>query len=320
MTTAELTEYLGVIVQMEKEVNLQEQLVHRMNHKVDEYDDTIADKVKDIAGSVEPAKPKIPQNNKRNFIISGICCSIIVVLLSIYLFNRGATNIIVFDIIVEILLWVRVFSAFEGKRKKDEEKYKIDLRKYEIACNKIQSRKEKIQEQLDELRIQKQSAEVYRQKIEDGLTSSQKSLASMYAFNILFPKYRNYIMTSSIYEYLCAGRCTTLEGHEGAYNILEMEIRLDRIVTQLDDILKNITAIQTNQYMLYCCLRESNSKMNDLLKEESRIADSMKKQVTQMTAVNARLAISQRSPELDNYITDCRRRELEYMNRANRIF
>ena len=41
------------------------------------------------------------------------------------------------------------------------------------------------------------------------------------------------VMVCSLYEYVCSGRCDTLAGHEGAYNIWEMEIRLDKIVTQL---------------------------------------------------------------------------------------
>ena len=82
-------------------------------------------------------------------------------------------------------------------------------------------------------------------------------------------------MVSSIYEYLCAGRCTTLEGHEGAYNILELEIRLDRIITQLDRVIENLEAIRANQYTLYSCLKESNRKMDMLLREENRIAASM---------------------------------------------
>ena len=139
----------------------------------------------------------------------------------------------------------------------------------------------------------------------------------MYSYNIVFPKYRNYVMVSSIYEYLCAGRCTTLEGHEGAYNILELEIRLDRIITQLDRILQNLAAIQANQYTLYTCLQESNQKIGMLLQEESRMADSLQGLGSQTATMNARLADMQKSSELTNYLAECNQRELHYMNRMN---
>lgn len=88
--------------------------------------------------------------------------------------------------------------------------------------------------------------------------TSRETLRKIYDRGIIFPKYRNLIMMCSIYEYFCSGRCTTLEGHEGAYNILEMEIRLDRIITQLDKVITQLGAIQQSQYMLYSAIQESN--------------------------------------------------------------
>ena len=38
MTTAELKEYLGMVVQTEKEVNLQEQLCQQIKQKIDGYE------------------------------------------------------------------------------------------------------------------------------------------------------------------------------------------------------------------------------------------------------------------------------------------
>ena len=74
--------------------------------------------------------------------------------------------------------------------------------------------------------------------------ASKKTLEQIYDKNIVFPKYRNMVMVCSLYEYVCTGRCDTLEGHEGAYNLLELEIRLDKIVTGLDRVIELLGRIQ----------------------------------------------------------------------------
>ena len=65
------------------------------------------------------------------------------------------------------------------------------------------------------------------QKVEIGkrLTKAKEHLQKIYDKNIIFPKYRNLTMVCSLYEYICAGRFTELEGPNGAYNCLETEIR-----------------------------------------------------------------------------------------------
>lgn len=106
-------------------------------------------------------------------------------------------------------------------------------------------------------------------------------------------------------------------GHEGAYNILELEVRLDRIITQLDKVIMNLEAIRANQYMLYSCLKESNRKMDMLLQEENRMPDSMQNLGTQSYEMNRRLGELQHSSELANYLAECNNRQLSYMNRMN---
>mgnify|MGYP001864484039 FL=1 len=83
---------------------------------------------------------------------------------------------------------------------------------------------------------------------------------TIYDKNIIFPKYRRLPLVCSLYEYFCSGRCSTLEGHEGAYNILEMEIRLDRIITQMDMVITRLESIRDGQYVLYSAIQDSNRK------------------------------------------------------------
>ena len=48
------------------------------------------------------------------------------------------------------------------------------------------------------------------------------------------------IAIASFYEYLMAGRCTSLEGTGGAYNLYENEIRMNQIISQLDTVITSL--------------------------------------------------------------------------------
>lgn len=86
----------------------------------------------------------------------------------------------------------------------------------------------------------------------------------LYACDVVFGKYRNAVALSSFYEYLLSGRCTSLEGADGAYNIYENEIRMNRVISQLDTVIASLEEIKQNQYMMYEELRGINESL-DLL-------------------------------------------------------
>lgn len=310
MTTAELKEYFAMVVQTEKEVDLQERLYRKVNSEIDGYECNINSLKETILDREELSKPKYKRKSVKNAILTGILWSIVIG----FFWQNGAELL---GGIAEIILWGYILCGISSKEEKNRKLYEETLKVYEAHLAEAKKEKSRVQEQVEKLTIQKQTAEACRKKIETSLASSRRNLEKMYSYNIVFPKYRNYVMVSSIYEYLCAGRCTTLEGHEGAYNILELEIRLDRIITRLDDILRNLAAIQANQYTLYSCLQDSNQKIDMLLREESRMADGILRLGTQASAANARLESLQRSSELTNYLTECNQRELHYMNRMN---
>lgn len=93
-------------------------------------------------------------------------------------------------------------------------------------------------------------------EIQKTLVDTQKELDLLYSKDIIYSKYRNIIAIASIYEYLDSGRCEQLEGADGAYNIYEMEVRLDRIITKLDVVINNLEQIKNNQYYLYSAINE----------------------------------------------------------------
>lgn len=315
MTTAELKEYLGMVVQTEKEVNLQEQLCQQIKQKMQEHNSSIMRLNKSMAEKGEPIRPALRKNSNDKF--SGCGSMIFYLICCIVAYVGGAKKIALFFGLLTAALVLLSVSSNISDEKEIKKSNEESLNKYISDCEMVQKEKNQCQKEIEKLKVQNHVAENYLQQVQKALASSHENLEQMYAYNVVFPKYRNYVMISSIYEYICAGRCTTLEGHEGAYNILELEIRLDRIITQLDAVLRNLSAIRANQYTLYSCLQEANQKIDTLLQEESRMADSMQALGAQSYEMNRRLGELQHSSELANYLAECSQRELHYMNRMN---
>ena len=120
-------------------------------------------------------------------------------------------------------------------------------------------------------------------------SKTKNILDKYYQKNIIFPKYRNLLAVSSIYEYLSAGRCTCLEGHEGAYNIFENEVLQNIIISKLDEVILRLERIENNQYMLYSAIQDSNKKTEKLSQEIFRAAETLQgiENNTRITAYNS---------------------------------
>ena len=105
----------------------------------------------------------------------------------------------------------------------------------------------------------------------------------LYAYDIVFGKYRDVVALSSFYEYLMSGRCASLEGADGAYNIYENEIRFDRVISQLDTVIASLEDIKQNQYMIYQELRKINASL-------SRLNSTMDTVLTSIQGIEANTA------------------------------
>ena len=86
----------------------------------------------------------------------------------------------------------------------------------------------------------------------------------LYSQNIIYGKYRNYIALSSIIDYYLSGRCESLDGKDGAYNLYEQESRSDIIINKMDVIIDKLDTISKNQYYLYSKLNEVNDSLNNI--------------------------------------------------------
>ena len=102
------------------------------------------------------------------------------------------------------------------------------------------------------------------QQAKELIVSAIKTKNALYSMGIIYEKYQNPVALSTFYEYLASGRCDSLEGTNGAYNIYEAEIRADRIISQLDDVLNSLDQIKQNQHMIYAAIVSMNSELTSL--------------------------------------------------------
>ena len=120
---------------------------------------------------------------------------------------------------------------------------------------------------------------VVRDEIQEAtalLKKTVKTKNELYALNIVFGKYRNFVALCSFYEYLLSGRCSSLEGTGGAYNIYESEIRANRIISRLSDIISSLGQIQENQYLAYEKLQNIDSELEILNNKTDKALSALK--------------------------------------------
>lgn len=176
--------------------------------------------------------------------------------------------------------------------------YKEALPRYEEEKAARQADYEKELEEYNEK--VKEAKKLHREKIDAVYNSSisrmkkslgevEKTLRALYSMDVVHPKYRDMVAMCSIYEYFETGRCTSLKGADGAYNLYEAELRQNLIIARLDTIIDKLDEIKNNQYMLYCELKETNSILRSISSEVASIAratDSIA-QTSTITAVCA---------------------------------
>ncbi len=333
MDTVGLKEYLGIVVDMEQSIYMQKQLSKRLDDEIDALS-----MPKQLSAPRKPNCPEAPREPVKtgNSFWLLFACPIVWILSMIpcALVNTidGAEAVTEILMIASIIPPILLICSTVYANRKPWKRYEIELAEHNVKYKEYQVQMCIYEQELErfkrELESQKKERKIkieilrerqmlLHRKIED----SSRLLNDIYKKNIVFPKYRNLIMACSLYEYICAGRCVTLEGHEGAYNILEMEIRLDRVITQLDEVIVKLNAIQQNQFMLYSAIQESKQQVDTILKSTHNMAEQLytiqKQSMLQGEELNAQIVQLQKSSALSAYYTERAHKEIHYLNRMN---
>lgn len=156
-----------------------------------------------------------------------------------------------------------LFVIADDKKNKDQ-----------AAREQLRQKQREYEQNLQRQKKQKAIEEIKRNIILRDIGNLEKerekcsdTLKAIYACGIIHPKYQNFVAVASIYEYFDTGRCSSLEGRDGAYNIYEWESRTDKIVAKLDQVLEKLDQIQNAQFTLYSAIMESQEQSNALIFE-----------------------------------------------------
>lgn len=208
------------------------------------------------------------------------------ILVFIFSNEEQAWNKMVIGLGVGAVIGLVIFGLFllldASSIDKEEAAVEKQNRKIEIENEQNRKRRQWVVEQFEkELRI-----------VEKSYYETLDILESYYAKGVIYKKYQNFVAVSSFYEYLDSGRCTTLEGHEGAYNIFENELRQNVIIEKLDEVIRYLDRIEGNQSMLYYAIQESNQMVNQMSGELIEVSTKLTgiENNSAVVAYNSRIA------------------------------
>lgn len=350
METSQLKEYLEIVVDMERAIFEQNEAIDRLSTQISSIKDEELNipPEKPLVSDNPPLRPTVTQEppEKPGCGTIGIGC-IVGFMIAIYsqlCFEMSGGVVILYVIGGTILgaLIARGIVAhwLKAKSKTDyqlclddaEQLYQEELAIYqsqhqiqlEEAERVYQERLANYQQRCIESAERTKKAALQKEYWQHELDllvqqnkSSKASLSKIYSADIIFPKYRNFVMVCSLYEYICAGRCYALEGHEGAYNLLEMEIRMDRIITKLDMVITKLEQIQGNQFILYSKMTEANQWLSNLSYQFYQTNSTIEGFHGDINMLANRMAELKESSECTKYHAERIDKELAYMNRMN---
>lgn len=270
----EMREYISRVAYLEKTIYTQNQTIDQLGYQINSLGHPICYE--------KPNAPRHASMNDDGDLLSGMWYTALgggFIGGIIGLFAGSFMGGVVIGAIALVLI-VFIHDAVSNARYNAaaDRQYEHDMNRYRAAV------------EADNKRVVKEKEE--RGRLFNIMTEMEKQrdetvsvLDRFYKTDIIFQKYRNLVAVCSFYEYFASGRCRSLTGHEGAYNIYENEIRLDRICTKLEEVIVNLEQIKANQYFLYDAIQEGNQLSQQLLQESVR-----QSRLAEQTAENTALA------------------------------
>ncbi len=155
------------------------------------------------------------------------------------------------------VLFICSFFGHVGKEgRQARERYPQELEAYRQKQQELKNLLEQAKESL------KTAVPHKIQESEKTYQQTKKLLQEYYDMGFIYPKYRGLVPICTIYEYLESGRCFSLLGHEGAYNLYESELRMNTIIGKLDDVIDRLDNISASQQLLAQEIRQSNAQLS----------------------------------------------------------
>lgn len=175
--------------------------------------------------------------------------------------------ILIFIVYIASVILITTLNTIRKAHKLRKTKHQQEIEKKE-DLEKVKKQNAKVDEKITDITIKKEDTEY-------ELKETEKLLTKLYNLNYIHKKYHNnFVAVISFLDYLETGRCDSLEGYTGAYNIFENEIRQNTIIAKLDDILVSLEQIKQNQYAIYCAIQTGNELTSRMMKSNKKISQN----------------------------------------------
>lgn len=291
MTYEQTKTYLSILLDMEKNIYIQENILGNMYKEMNSLG---------IKGEYEhPIHQKSSPDFSDDMSTTGWGMGIIGGILSLIIFWAntgihiflGAFVLIGFGIVIGVVSGLIIGPIVacvksSGRQKELDELYNEQIREFEqlLKDDKVRVQDENIikggiQRQIDGL--------------EEKYRKSKKVLEGFYSYYILNEKYwHDIVAICTFYQYLCEKRTYCLEfdrktGDKGAYNIYANELQLGVIISKLDLVLDKLDQIADNQNMLKSIMIDANKKVDNLSNNIVDMSRQINSSIQQQTAIEA---------------------------------
>lgn len=187
-----------------------------------------------------------------------------------------------------------IYSHFKGGNN-----YKKNLKKYNDDNKKAD---EENRNQIALYNSKKEIVDSRISAVNKDLDDVEKTLKKYYDKDILYSKYRNLVAITTFIDYLESGRCKSLYGYTGCYNVYEQELRQNLIIGKLDQALDKLDQIRNTQYATYMAIQVSNTLQAAMLNTCNEMLVESKYQSAKLEAQNEDTKIIKRNSEINNTI------------------
>ena len=196
--------------------------------------------------------------------------------------------------IIMVILNTIIGNTF-GRRK-----YKKYVKKYEKENAEIDKANNL---QLEKYGKQKDIIVKRIDCIDNDLKDVEKTLNKYYDLDVIYQKYRNLVAITTFIEYLESGRCNSLYGYTGCYNVYEQEIRQNAIIGKLDQVLISLEQVKKVQFATYLAIQQSNALQSAMLNTCNEMLDETRRENALLEAQAQDNKIIKRNSEIVSTIS-----------------
>lgn len=281
LSLSQCKEYIKNVKDLEISCLQQERLLQELNRQSSVTKKRISDLENRLLTEKGPKKPESPVSlfftslivdvyiSFFGAIVGAVGAIILRVLLLIFSSNIGLFSppwapYLLWGAVIGFAITFLLSEFCWSKNDRREEKRKRES--YPDQVESFQNEKQEIRN-LIEVKKKTLQTDIPREIAvsEEKYRQTREVLKKYYDMGFIYPKYRGLVPICTLYEYLESGRCFSLLGHEGAYNLYESELRLNVIIGKLDDVLDRLDDINTSQRLLAQEIRRSNAQLNRII-------------------------------------------------------